>query len=516
MKPYVIPIVLLACLTPSAFAAESKPNVLLFLVDDMGVMDSSVPFLADVNGKAKRYPLNDFYRTPNMERLASMGTRFANFYANSVCSPTRTTLMNGQSSARHHTTQYIKPESKNTGDFGPKTWKWEGFTKADTTLPAQLRAAGYRTIHSGKAHLGPVGAPAENPLNIGFDVNIAGCAYGQPGSYLGMKNYGNGIRSRVNRAAPGLEKYHGTKTHLTEACTIEMKAAISEAVSKQEPFFAYMSHYAVHAPFEADERFVDNYRKGKPARLAAFASLIEGMDKSLGDLLDHLESIGVAENTLVIFLGDNGTDAPIGDAYAVSCAAPLRGKKATHYEGGMRVPFIAAWGKRDPQNSFQKEHPVVRGSHVTEGFGQISDVYATILDITKAKPDANHKVDGISLLPALGGESLPTDREFLMHFPHSHRTSYFTVLVRGNDKIVYHYPVGKEAKSKGRSNFPRVELFDLAADPTESKNLADSHPELKRAMTAAMVTALEDAGAQYPVRAGKILKPAVESFAPTP
>lgn len=481
----------------------ASPNVLLFLVDDMGLMDTSVPFLADSQGRSQRHPINDLYRTPNMERLAKSGTRFSQFYANSVCSPTRTSLMSGQFSARHHTTQFISPERKNTGQFGPSKWKWEGFAEDDVTLPLQLKSAGYRTIHSGKAHFGPIGEPAEDPRSIGFDVNIAGCSFGQPGSYLGKKNYGNGIKNRQKRAVPGLEKYHGTDTHLTEACTIEMKKAITESVELQKPFFAYMSHYAVHSPFEADERFAEKYRDGNTARLAAYASLIEGMDKSLGDLMDHLEGLGVAENTFVIFLGDNGTDAPIGDPHAISCAAPLRGKKGTHYEGGMRVPFIAAWAKADVSNRFQSKHPVKSNSHVTNGFGQVCDVYATILDVTGTDPAKGHVVDGISLLPALGGEPLSDDREFLMHFPHGHRSSYFTAFRRGNDKVVYHYPVGKGAAGK----FPRVELFDLATDPTEATNLAESDPELAREMIHAMTQALEDAGSQFPLLNGSALKP---------
>jgi arylsulfatase A-like enzyme len=510
MKKTTILLALLPLFAGPAFSAQppaAKPNVLLFLVDDMGLMDTSVPFLTDQEGRPKKYPLNEFYRTPNMERLARMGTRYSQFYANSVCSPTRTSLMNGQFSARHHTTQFISPDRKNTGEFGPEDWKWEGFVKGELTLPAQLKAAGYRTIHSGKAHFGPVGERAENPLNLGFDVNIAGCAYGQPGSYLGKKNYGSGIKNRQKRAVPGLEKYHGTDTHLTEACTIEMKEAISAAARMEKPFFAYMSHYAVHSPFEADERFVEGYREGNTAKLAAFASLIEGMDKSLGDLLDHLESLGVAENTFVIFLGDNGTDAPIGDPHAISCSAPLRGKKATHYEGGMRVPFIAAWGKSDRGNRFQAQHPVLPSRHVTKGFGQVCDVYATILDITGTKPSQDHKMDGISLLPSLSGKSLPENREFLMHFPHSHRSSYFTALRKGNHKLVYHYPVAG-ASQKG---FPRVELFNLAADPTEDANLAESNPKLRREMIKAMAKILEETGAQYPVLDGNPLKPRKET-----
>ena len=136
---------------------------------------------------------------------------------------------------------------------------------------------------------------------------------------------------------------------MTEALTIEAKSRVADAVKAGQPFFLYMSHYAVHAPFHSDPRFAANYEdSGKPTPAQAFATLIEGMDKSLGDILDHLDALGVAENTLVFFLGDNGSDAPLGHQHAVACAAPLRGKKGAHYEGGMRVPFIAAWAEATP------------------------------------------------------------------------------------------------------------------------------------------------------------------------
>ena len=488
-----------------AESTSAKPNILLFLVDDMGVMDTSVPFLVDEKGNAKRHKLNDFYRTPNMERLAALGTRYSQFYTNSVCSPTRASLMNGQFSARHHTTQFIRPENKNTGEFGPAAWKWEGFARDETTLPALLKTNGYRTIHCGKAHFGPIGHPAENPQNIGFNVNIAGCSFGQPGSYLGEKNYGHGIGKRQKRAVPGLEKYHGTDTHLTEALTVEMKAAISVAVESKQPFFAYMSHYAVHSPFEADARFVDHYRDANNPRLAAFASLIEGMDKSLGDLLDHFEELGVAENTFVIFLGDNGTDAPIGDAHQVSCAEPLRGKKGTHYEGGMRVPMIVAWAKPSDDNRLQKRFLVKSGRLVTRGFGHVGDVYATIQNVTETEAADGHKIDGNSLLPSLAGQSLPEERAFLMHFPHSHRSSYFTALRKGKYKLVYHYPVGGSFEANKAT--AQIELFDLADDPFESNNLAEKNPKLTREMFDAMIKSLADSGAQYPVSDGVTIKP---------
>ncbi len=475
--------------------AEDRPNILVFLVDDMGLMDSSVPFLTDGNGKAEVHPLNKLYRTPSMDRLAKQGIRFSQFYAMSVCSPTRVSLMTGQTSARHRTTAWIKPESNNAGPFGAQDWQWKGVTKKHVMLPALLRAAGYRTIHCGKAHFGPNKSFGEEPLNFGFDVNIAGCAFGAPGSYYGKENFGHGKKRRVNRAVPGLKKYHGKDIHLTEALTLEMNAAISDAVKTKKPFFAYMSHYAVHTPFQADPRFMKNYGKQK-RRTAVFASMIEGMDKSLGDILDHLEKLGVAENTLVFFLGDNGTDAPLGPTHAVACAAPLRGKKGTHYEGGMRVPFIAAWAKPKAGHAGQGRLPIKRGA-IVDDMGVVYDLFPTILAAAGLEWEADKDgpiIDGVDLRKALQGNGNGlTDREFLMHFPHAHRTSYFTVYRKGDWKIVYHYRRAKKDKWK------RYELFNLAKDRDESDNLAQSNRSKLREMMKGMMGALERTGAQYPL-----------------
>ena len=475
-----------------AGAAEKRPNIVVFLVDDMGLMDSSVPFVTDRDGAEERHPLNDFYRTPNMRRLADQGVRFSRFYAMSVCSPTRASIMTGQNSARHHTTQYIKPESNNAGAFGPPGWKWSGIAAGDVTLPGLLKAAGYRTIHCGKAHFGPIGSPAEDPTSFGFDVNIAGCSYGQPGSYYGKKNFGHGIPKRQKRAVPGLEKYHGKDVHLSEALTLEINEAISASVQAGEPFFAYMSHYAVHTPFEPDPRFAGHY-EGSKKPLAAFASLIEGMDKSLGDMLDHLDELGVAEDTLVLFLGDNGTDAPVGGTHDVACAAPLRGKKGTHYEGGMRVPFIAAWAKPASDHPAQQRTPIQRGT-ITRQLGAVYDLLPTLLGVAGVAQPDKATIDGRDLRRFFSpGKVEQESREFLMHFPHQHRSSYFTSYYRDGWKLIYHY---RPQKGAGRGGH---ELFKLSEDRSESKNLAGREPEKLRSMIAAMSAALEKCGAQYPL-----------------
>jgi arylsulfatase A-like enzyme len=130
--------------------AADKPNIVVMLVDDMGVMDTSVPFLTDEKGAPKKYPLNEYYRTPNMERLAAKGVRFSNFCAMSVCSPTRISIMTGQNAARHRTTNWINPNTNNAGPLGAPGWNWRGLKKGDVTLAGILREAGYRTIHVGK------------------------------------------------------------------------------------------------------------------------------------------------------------------------------------------------------------------------------------------------------------------------------------------------------------------------------------------------------------------------------
>ena len=173
----------LLCITScNAQAVENTPpNIIIFLVDDMGLMDTSVPFLRDTNGNSVKYPLNDYYKTPNMEKLAGQGTRFTNFYAHSVCSPSRTSIMTGQNSARHGVTNWVYSEENNPDEFGPANWNWKGLTKKSVTLPRILQQAGYKTIHVGKAHFGPFNSEGEDPLNLGFDVNIAGSSIGEPG-----------------------------------------------------------------------------------------------------------------------------------------------------------------------------------------------------------------------------------------------------------------------------------------------------------------------------------------------
>lgn len=478
----------------SSRAAAPPPNIVIFLVDDMGVMDTSVPFLTDASGQPKRHPLNDYYRTPNMDRLAARGVRFNHFYAMSVCSPTRICIMTGQNAARHRTTNWINPDKDNAGPHGPPQWNWQGLKETDVTLARLLGANGYRTIHVGKGHFGPRESEGADPRNLGFDVNIGGASIGAPGSYYGTENFGQGTR-RSQSAVPHLEKYHGTETFLTEALSIEAKSGVSDAVDAGKPFFLYLAHYAVHAPFQSDPRFADHYRdSGKPAPAQAFATLIEGMDKSLGDLLDHLDALGVAENTLVFFLGDNGSDAPLGHQHEVACAAPLRGKKGAHYEGGMRVPFIAAWAKAAADNLHQKRLPIAAGA-IQSQQAAVYDIFPTTLALAGIPSPTNYAVDGRRLDTLLtGNRDSSREESFLMHYPHApHRTDYFTCYREGPWKVIYHYYPSEVSDNS------HYQLFDLDQDPFEQRNLAAERPEELRRMMQGLIAALKRHEAVYPV-----------------
>jgi arylsulfatase A-like enzyme len=463
--------------------SNDRPNIVVFLVDDMGIMDTSVPFLQDSDGQPKREPLNDFYHTLGMERLARQGVRFNDFHAFNVCSPTRISLHTGQNAARHRTTNWINPAQNNPGTRGPRDWNWAGLTENQVTLPRQLREAGYRTIHIGKAHFGPNNYPGSDPLRLGFDENIGGSAIGHPGSYLGAKSFGAG----GTHAVPHLEKYANTDTFLTEALTLEACDAIDRAIVDRKPFFLNFSHYAVHTPFESDQRFASRYvDSGRSAQAQAFATLIEGIDKSLSDLIDHLDAAGVAEETLIFFLGDNGSDAPLGGPHEIASSAPFRGKKGSHYEGGTRTPLIVAWAKPNPQSPLQQKWSIQPDS-INSGLATICDLFPTIMDIAKIPSPPEHPVDGVSLTARMaGGPAGNRAREFLVHFPHEHRDNYFTMLKLGEWKIVYHYFGMADASSR------KVQLFNLSSDIAESHDLVDREPEKSVEMLRRMQELLDE------------------------
>lgn len=485
MVPRVVLTAVFSCLTalPGVSADQAvvevkRPNILFFLVDDMGWQDTSVPFHHDAAGEAVKTPLNGRYRTPSMEALAASGMKFTRAYAHPVCTPTRVSWLTGKNAARHHVTNWTSPDGFETGDTdldhlrSPRGWSMKGVSKDETTLPALLGRSGYRTIHVGKGHFGSRGAFGEHPQAVGFKVNIAGSEIGHPGSYTG--SFGKGSRHAVT----GLDAYHGSGVHLSEALTIEMNKAISAAVADGVPFFAYMAHYAVHSPFEEDERFADHY-PGLTARERAYATLIEGMDRSLGKILEHLEELGVAEETLVVFLSDNGGDAPMADGNA-----PLRAKKAWAYEGGIRVPMIVSWARTAAGHPLQAALPIQPGSHETD-LVHVTDVFPTLLAV--AGCEAVGGIDGFDLTSYLRGEGGPgRPQRLVTHFPHNHNDRFFSVLHEGEWKLIHRYEDGS------------YELYQLAEDIGERRDLAAAEPARVAEMARVLAAELERMGAQYP------------------
>lgn len=445
------------------FAAEKqeKLNIILFLVDDMGWQDTSVPFHTEKTEWNKRF------KTPNMERLAAMGVKFTNAYAASVSSPSRVSLLTGTNPTRHHVTNWTL--HKNTSSDGHNRvlnlakWNVNGFTPDasvenafyGTSLAQMLKNNGYMNLFVGKAHFGARGTPASNPLNIGFDRNVGGHAAGAPASYLGEKNYGK--QGSNIWGVPHLEKYHGKDVFLTEALTLEAELLMDEALADKKPFFLYMSHYAAHAPFDADKRYYAKYKElGFDEQEARYASIIEGMDKSLGDLMDYLNEKGIADNTIILFMSDNGgysIGVRANTFGGINKNAPLRGGKGSLYEGGIREPMLVYVPNMTKPGSVNAS-PVI-----------IEDFYPTILDLVKAKGKPAHELDSVTFLPALKGEKINAKRPFFWHYPNDWA-------VRGNEcgapqsavrlgsmKLIHDYETSSN------------QLYDIAKDLEESNNL---------------------------------------------
>ena len=332
-----------------------------------------------------------------------------------------------------------------------------------------------------------------------------------PGSYYGRDGYGL-YRGSRSRAVPGLEEFFEDDVFLTDALTIRAEEEMSRAIEEGVPFYLNMAHYAVHWPFMPDPRFVSHYQDTAFSRDAVgFATLIEGMDRSLGEIMDFLVEKGVAENTLIFFLGDNGSDAPIGEERGYGSSAPLRGKKGTEFEGGIRVPFIVAWaapeggrsvGRGRSVRKFSDESsnirvsqhllPIPRGEVRTQ-IGTIMDIYPTIAALVGARVPETHPVDGHDLSRIIvRGEDSRHPGTFLMHFPHDHRGKYFTTYREDDWKLIYYWSPEKPSAA-------HYVLYDLASDPCETEDVSARYPDVTASLLEHMAAQLEREGARYPV-----------------
>lgn len=455
-------------------------HVVVFIVDDLGWQDISVPL------GPEETPFNRRYRTPNVERLAAGGVSLVNGYASCpVCTPTRVSLLTGQSPARHGATYWVRNMDQDTSakrdDIRAPEWDLNGLQPGDPTLAHDLRAAGFHTIHAGKAHWGSRKSPGSDPLSLGFDVNIAGHGLGAPGSYYGRHNFSGAVRNNNNNHewdVPGLEAYHGEDVYLTDVLADEADRALREALEADERVFLHFAPYGVHTPIMANERLLDSYADLHPTE-AAYATMVESMDAALGRVLDTLDEYGVADETLVVFTSDNGgLSAHARGGEANTHNAPLRSGKGSAYEGGVRVPWIVRYGDWTPAGA-RCEAPVI--TH---------DLYPTIYSFLGLEPNPELPMDGYDLVEQLGPAvgHVVHARPLVWHMPHqwgarAPGVQPFSSLRSGASKLIYWHAS------------QTCELYDLDVDLSEEHDLAESEPELLRKLAYLLEQELEERGA---------------------
>ena len=490
-KKNILTLILFMALS-HAQSQSSKPNIILFLVDDMGWQDCSVPFYKEAT------KWNQLYRTPNMEKLAASGVKFTHAYANQNCTPTRVSILTGMNVVNHGVSTWTFDQNKSMDDepsqlFSSPQWNMNGLstvagienTVVATTLPQLLHQAGYVSILAGKAHFGANGTPGADPLNLGFDVNIAGSGAGQPGTYLGETDFGNNATPKNIRAVPGMEEFWHKDIFLTEALTQKaLRKVDSIRNKKQQPFFLYLSQFAVHTPYQPDKRFIQKYYQlGLDSTEAKYAALVEGMDKSLGDVMQYLKDKQLTQNTVIIFMSDNGglTDVARGGIRNTH-NSPLRSGKTSGYEGGLRVPMIINWPGQTKNGTVNHANVIAE------------DVFTTISSIAGIeKANTIQTIDGKNILPLFANEHLNDERVFTWHHPHpasgrSKDVVAFSAIRIGKWKLLYlHFT-------------QTFELYDTDADISEQFDLSKKEPDRVKTMALLLGSILKKGHAPMPIK----------------
>jgi arylsulfatase A-like enzyme len=446
-------------------------NIVFILIDDLGWRDLGC------------YG-STFYETPVLDRLAAGGARFTEAYAASpVCSPTRASLLTGKYPARVGVTQYIGGHGVGRLADVPML----GFLPLqEVSLGRALRAEGYATWHVGKWHLG---SRSTWPDRHGFDVNIGGCDWGLPKTYVSP--YGC---PTLDDGPPG--------EYLTDRLTDEAVALIEG--SEDRPFFLNLWHYAVHTPIQAPEHLVDKYRaKARAMGLdgedvieegeyfpvwhlrhrrvrrrrtqsdPVYAAMIENLDHNIGRLLDTLRRTGKDRDTIVVFTSDNGGLAT--SEGSPTCNSPLAEGKGWTYEGGVRVPLIVCWpGVVDA--GLTLDEPVTS-----------PDLYPTLLAAVGAKTPDHHHIDGVSLLPLLRGKGFRRGPIF-WHYPHySNQGGAPAAGVREDEwKLVRFF------------EDDRVELYNVLSDISETTDLSATEPEVATRLNRLLDAWIADVGGLLP------------------
>ncbi len=434
-----------------ASRGKRAPNVLVIVADDLGFMDIGA-----------NNP-DCLYDTPNLDRLAASGVRFTDGYAACpVCSPTRYALMTGRYPSRADATNYFM--GRRAEAFRPAIAK-DRMELSERTIAEELRDRGYRTFFAGKWHLGP--SDEFWPENQGFDANKGGWKRGGPygpGKYF--VPYGN---PRLEDGPEG--------EHLPDRLAEETCAFMQEKVAK--PFLAYLSFYSVHTPLVGRKDLIKKYQERiaalppsdvaefgeeeqvfltkRPRRVrqlqrhAVYAAMVEAMDEAVGKVLDKLDALGIADNTIVVFTSDNGGLST--SEGSPTSNLPLRGGKGWIYEGGIREPWI--W-----------RVPGVTKAATTCSVPMSSvDLLPTILDLA-GHQEVAHEIDGVSIAAPLHSQAMP-ERPLFWHYPHyGNQGGFPSSAVRlGQWKLIERLEDG------------RVHLFDLSNDIGERSDLAKQQPE---------------------------------------
>jgi uncharacterized sulfatase len=444
-------------------SAQNRPNIVLIMADDLGGRDLSV------------YG-NQFNESPNINKLASQGMLFSNAYAAPVCSPTRASIQSGQYPARVGVFDFIPGHWRPYEEVTVPHNKKQHLPNEIFTIGEAMQSAGYKTGYFGKWHLGR--KLQYHPINRG---------YNQAYTYRGGGFYN-----------PSFEpKYETTENkRLSEALTDMGLAFIEE--NKNNPFFLFISHYDVHVQLDADKDLIEKYKKKKKdpnySCNAVYAAMIEHLDESVGAIMNHIDEMGLAENTVFIFYSDNGgvnnrydnipllggksTNVyPEGHPlkYLATTNSPLRAGKGTLYEGGIRVPMIIKWPGK------------VRPGSTSEAIVSNVDFYPTFLDLAKSEQPKKQKLDGHSMLPPLTKNTFDIEREIFTHYPVYHHEQPMSAVRKGDWKVIENLVSGA------------FSLYNLKYDINEMVDLKFSHPEKFDQMKMVLKKWQKDTKAQNPM-----------------
>jgi arylsulfatase A-like enzyme len=445
---------------------RKPPNVVIILIDDLGWRD------VGCFGST-------FYETPHIDGLARHGMKFTQGYAACcVCSPTRASLLTGKYPARLHLTDYIPGSTPRGAKLQIPAWT-RHLALDEVSLAKALKPAGYVSACIGKWHLDEIArtsaAEAEerfSPEHHGFDVNIAGSSMGQTPDYFFpyRRKYADSREYQLTHLSGGQEG-----EYLTDRLTDEAEKFLER--NQDRPFFLYLAHYAVHtamgARLQAKPQTIAKYKaKLKPGvdqRNPVYAAMVESMDDSVGRIVRKLEDLKIADRTLILFTSDNG-----GLDTATS-NVPLRGAKATPYEGGVRVPWIVCWPG------------VVKPGSVCDVPVASIDVYPTVLEAAGVPLGPKQVVDGESLIPLLRQRGGLRRQALYWHYPHySDGTTPYGAVRRGNDKLIEFYEDG------------RLELYNLKEDLGEKNDLAGTNPAKARELQRLLADWRKGVDAQMP------------------